>query len=63
MKDTIEEGDIVQVDFNGAQITLTCDAVVIQKPTNPGEGWVFEARDTGYTYHVTEGCTINRKNS
>ena len=62
MKDTIQEGDTVQVDFNGAQITLCRDAIVIYKPSAPGDSWVFEARDTGYTYHVSEGCTVSRKN-
>lgn len=63
MKDTIQEGDFVQVDFNNAQTTLCRDAVVIHKPVATGDSWVFEARDTGYTYHVSEGCTISRKNS
>ena len=61
MKDTIQEGDIVQVDFNNAQITLCRDAVVIHVPVATGDSWVFEARDTGYTYHVSEGCTVSRK--
>jgi len=63
VNDVIKEGDIVQVDFNNGQITLTRDAVVIHKPNATGDGWVFEGRDTGFTYHVTEGCTISRKNT
>ena len=61
MSKFIEEGDIVQVDFNGAQITLCRTAEVIHKPNIIGVAWVFKAVDTGFTYHVTEGCTISRK--
>ena len=61
MSNIIEIGDTVQVDFNGAQITLCRDAEVIYKPQAIGDSWIFKARDTGFTYHVSEGCTVSRK--
>ena len=63
MSNIIEIGDRVQVDFNGAQITLCRDAEVIYKPQATGDCWIFKAHDTGFTYHVSEGCTISRKDS
>lgn len=60
MKDTIQEGDIVRVDFSNGNFTLIRDAKVIRKPIATGDGWVFEV--PGFTYHVTEGCTITRRN-
>ena len=62
MKGTIQEGDIVQVDMHQSEYTLCRNAIVIYKPVATGDSWVFEARDTGYTYHVSEGCTVSRKN-
>ena len=59
----IQVGDIVQVDFNNAHITLCRNAIVRHKPVATGDSWIFEARDTGYTYYVSEGCTVSRKNS
>jgi len=61
MSRIIEIGDKVQVDFNGAQITLCRDAEVIHKPQASGDSWILKARDTGFTYHISEGCTISRK--
>lgn len=61
MNETIQIGDVVQVDFNGAQITLTREAEVLHMPGSPGDSWVFKARDTGMIYHVSEGCTVGRQ--
>ena len=61
MKSKIEIGDRVQVDFNGAQITLCRDAEVIHIPVATGDGWVFKGHDTGFLYTVSEGCTVSLK--
>ena len=61
MSNVIEIGDTVQVDFNGAELTLCLNAEVIYKPVASGDSWIFKAKDTGYTYHVSEGCTVSRK--
>jgi len=57
----INIGDIVQVDFNGAQITLCRNAMVIYKPVATGDSWIFKDPVTGFEYHVSEGCTISKK--
>ena len=63
MSRIIEVGDTVQVDFNNAQITLCRDAEVIYKPVATGDSWILKARDTGFTYYVSEGCTISRRDT
>jgi len=60
MSNVIGIGDRVQVDFNGAQITLCRDAEVIYKPQGIGDSWVFKGHDTGSIYHISEGCTITK---
>lgn len=57
----IKKGDKVQVDFNGAQITLTRDAEVIYVPCATGDSWIFKGNDTGFLYYVSEGCTVSKK--
>lgn len=56
----IKIGDIVWVEFNNAQITLTKSAEVIHMPADIGDSWVFRAFDTGYIHYVSEGCTISK---
>jgi len=63
MSDSIEIGDRVQVDFNQSQITLSKDAEVLHVPCGTGDGWMLKAHDTGFTYYVSEGCTISRRDS
>ena len=57
----INEGDTVRVDFNGSQITLSFKAIVLYKPCDIGDSWVFRDEETGFVHHVSEGCTISKK--
>lgn len=57
----IKEGDIVHVDFNGAQITLCNEAVVRYMPCQTGDSWVFEDTQTGFIHYVSEGCTVSKR--
>jgi len=59
MNERIEEGDIVGVNFNGAQTTLCSRARVIHTPCATGDSWIFR-EDDGTTHAVSEGCTITR---
>lgn len=54
-------GDLVRVDFNGAQITLSHEAEVISKPVATGDSWVFRDLRTGKVHYVSEGCTITKE--
>ena len=58
MRRTIQEDDIVSVDFNGAQLTLTHRAKVLYIPCAPGDSWIFRDTDTGRLFDVSEGCTV-----
>lgn len=60
-KGTIRRGDIVQVDFNNSEVTLSNSAEVIHMPQATGDCWIFKGLDTGFLYHVSEGCTISYK--
>ena len=60
IKDTIEEGDVVQVDFNNAHVTLSHAAIVISKPCQPGDWWIFRDEETGLLHYISEGCTISK---
>lgn len=55
----IEIGDMVSVDFNGAQYSLTQKAKVLHIPCDVGDSWVFVCSQTGLTHHVSEGCTVS----
>lgn len=57
----IKIGDRVQVEFNGSKTTLCINAEVIYMPLSPGDSWIFKGHDTGFTYHVSEGCTVSRR--
>jgi hypothetical protein len=58
MKGHIKEGDIVAVDFNGAQYTLCRSAIVEYIPCATGDSWVFKDTETGEVHYVSEGCTV-----
>ena len=60
MENKIEVGDLVKVDFNGSQYTLTNFAIVLSIPAATGDSWVFKTTipDPGHLYYVSEGCTI-----
>lgn len=60
MANKIEKGDIVQVSFNGAQITLCHRAEVLNVPAATGESWIFGDKDTGALHYVSEGCTVTK---
>ena len=57
----IEVGDIVRVDFNGAQLTLCFEAEVISMPCATGDSWVFKDERTGFEHYVSEGCTVSKR--
>ncbi len=59
----IHTGDIVVVNFNGAQITLCHEAEVIYKPFATGDSWIFKDLRTNEIHYVSEGCTVTRKPS
>ncbi len=57
----IKIGDIVRVDFNGAQTTLCFEAEVVAIPCATGDSWVFEDKRTGFVHYVSEGCTVTNR--
>jgi hypothetical protein len=63
MKDRIEVGDIVHVDFNCSQYTLSHEAEVLYKPLGIGDSWHFKDIKTGQIHYVSEGCTISKLRS
>ena len=60
MDNEIKIGDIVRVDFNGAQLTLCFKAEVLYKPCATGDSWHFKDVETGTLHYVSEGCTISK---
>ena len=54
----IKEGDIVFVNFNNAQVTLTERAEVVNIPQATGDSWYFKDCLSGEVNAVSEGCTI-----
>ena len=56
----IELGDIVQVDFNNAQNTLSTSATVLYIPVNTGDSWIFHDISKHKVFYVSEGCTITK---
>ena len=56
----IKEGDVVNVNFNNSQYTLSRSAKVLHVPCATGDSWIFEDADTGYIHYVSEGCTISK---
>lgn len=61
MKNNIEVGDTVSVNFCGAQTTLAHRAEVIYRPVATGDSWIFRDLDNGAIHYVSEGCTITRR--
>ena len=59
--DKIKTGDIVRVDFNGSQITLSFKAELLKIPIVTGDSWVFKDERTGFINYVSEGCTISKR--
>ncbi len=59
MKDRINIGDFVHVDFNNAQHTLCKRAEVLYgPPVAVGDSWIFKNTENEEIYYVSEGCTI-----
>ena len=63
MSDQIKVGDLVQVNFNGAELTLCHEAVVLNVPCAGGDSWVFRSTSDGCLHYVSEGCTVSKKES
>ena len=59
--DRINEGDIVQVNFNHLAMTLCDGAVVINRPCATGDSWVFKDIKSGLIHSTSEPCTITKK--
>jgi hypothetical protein len=57
--DGIKEGDLVSVDFNGAQFTPCHEAKVLHRPCQTGEPWLLRSTATGSVYYVG-GCTVTK---
>lgn len=57
-RDKIEKGDIVCVNFNGAQYTLASEAEVLCVPCSTGDSWVFRDINSEVIHYVSEGCTL-----
>lgn len=60
-EDSIEVGDVVVVNFNGAQITLCHEAEVKHRPMATGDSWIFRDLRTGEVHYVSEGCTVTKR--
>jgi hypothetical protein len=59
MTKQINVGDIVAVNFNGAQLTLCHEARVDYMPCATGDSWQFYDLRTKKLHWVSEGCTIS----
>ncbi len=60
MKDKIEIGDKVHVNFNNAQTTLCREAIVMYIPGATGDSWIFKDCNTKHLHYISEGCTITK---
>ena len=58
MRDLIEEGDLVSVNFNGSKHTLSVKAIVHNVPCQTGDSWIVEDLATYQIHYVSEGCTV-----
>ncbi len=54
----IEIGDIVSVNFNGAQFTLCHRAKVFNIPHMTGDSWIVKDLDDDKIHYISELCTI-----
>ena len=64
MTDNNEEitvGDIVHVDCNNGQTTISHRAVVKHKACATGDSWQFKCLDTGDVIYCSEGITITKR--
>ena len=61
MNNEIKAGDVVQVDFNNAQVTLCLKATVVRRPCATGDSWIF--RDGDFLHYVSEGCTVTMRDA
>ncbi len=59
-ENTIEPGDLVHVNFNGSQYSLCSRALVLNRPGQTGESWVFKDQSTQKIHYVSEGCTVTK---
>lgn len=59
--DLIYQGDVVQVNINCAQITISRAATVVACPRFAGDTWIFRDEETGYVHYVSEGCTVSKR--
>ena len=59
MKNIIEKGDIVSVNFNNSRVTLSSRAEVLYHPCATGDSWIFKDIESGEIHYVSEGCTIS----
>lgn len=55
----LEDGDIVNVDFNNSQHTLCSKAILLYRPSQGNDSWIFKDTKTKKLYYVSEGCTVS----
>ncbi len=53
----IEKGDVVAINFHGAQLTL-CHRAVVKATKQHSDMWTFFDLDKKILHHVGEPCTI-----
>ena len=58
MRDLINEGDRVTVNFYSTKFTL-CEGTVRNIPCATGDSWIIET-DDGKIHYISEGCTITK---
>jgi len=59
-RNTIKSGDIVRVNFCGAQYTLCSKAEVLWCLDMHHESWGFKNLETGQIHYVSERCTVTK---
>ena len=57
-KKIIKIGDLVSVNFNNAQLTLSHEAEVLYIPNATGDSWIFRCIRDDKLHYVNEPCTI-----
>ena len=60
MKEKLEVGDNVVVNFNGSQYTLCTNGEVISIPRATGDSWVIKDLEKDVLHYISEGCTISK---
>ncbi len=61
MTNKLIEGDIVKVDCNNAQITISFKAEILHIPVATGDSWRFKDIKTNNLIYCSEGITITKK--